>query len=138
AMLTHRNLVANMLQCKEVMGSNLHDGEEVLVAPLPLYHIYAFTFHCMAMMITGNHNVLITNPRDLPSMIKDLKPWKFTGFVGLNTLFVALSNNEEFSKLDFSGLKLTLYGGMALQTSLAEHLAAVKGSGNSDSYIIYD
>jgi len=134
AMLTHRNLVANMLQCKEVMGSNLHDGEEVLVAPLPLYHIYAFTFHCMAMMITGNHNVLITNPRDLPSMIKDLKPWKFTGFVGLNTLFVALSNNEEFRKLDFSGLKLTLSGGMALQKSVAERWEAVTGSGICEGY----
>src|SRR5699024_10398233 len=134
AMLTHRNLVANMLQCKEVMGSNLHDGEEVLVAPLPLYHIYAFTFHCMAMMITGNHNVLITNPRDLPSMIKDLKPWKFTGFVGLNTLFVALSNNEEFRKLDFSGLKLTLSGGMALQKSVAERWEAVTRSGICEGY----
>src|SRR5699024_10634140 len=105
-----------------------------LVAPLPLYHIYAFTFHCMAMMITGNHNVLITNPRDLPSMIKDLKPWKFTGFVGLNTLFVALSNNEEFRKLDFSGLKLTLSGGMALQKSVAERWEAVTGSGICEGY----
>lgn len=134
AMLTHRNLVANMLQCKEVMGSNLEDGEEILVAPLPLYHIYAFTFHCMAMMITGNHNLLITNPRDLPSMIKDLKPWKFTGFVGLNTLFVALSNNEDFRKLDFSGLKLTLSGGMALQKSVAERWESVTGSGICEGY----
>ena len=120
AMLTHRNLVANMLQCKALMGANLNEGCEILIAPLPLYHIYAFTFHCMAMMLTGNHNILITNPRDLPSMLKDLGQWKFTGFVGLNTLFVALCNNETFRKLDFSALKLTLSGGMALQLATAE------------------
>jgi long-chain acyl-CoA synthetase len=64
AMLTHRNLVANMLQCKALMGSNLNEGCEILITPLPLYHIYAFTFHCMAMMLIGNHNILISNPRD--------------------------------------------------------------------------
>ena len=61
-MLTHRNLVANMLQCRALMGANLHEGCEILITPLPLYHIYAFTFHCMAMMLIGNHNVLISNP----------------------------------------------------------------------------
>jgi long-chain acyl-CoA synthetase len=78
------------------MGSNLHEGCEILITPLPLYHIYAFTFHCMAMMLIGNHNVLISNPRDLPAMVKELGKWKFSGFVGLNTLFVALCNNEAF------------------------------------------
>lgn len=82
AMLTHRNIVANMLQCKALMGANLNDGSEVLIAPLPLYHIYAFTFHCMAMMLSGNHNILISNPRDLPAMIKDLGKYRFSGFVG--------------------------------------------------------
>ncbi len=101
AMLTHRNLVANMLQCKALMGSNLNEGCEILITPLPLYHIYAFTFHCMAMMLIGNHNILISNPRDLPAMVKELSKWKFSGFVGLNTLFVALCNNEAFRKLDF-------------------------------------
>ncbi len=96
AMLTHRNLVANMLQCRALMGANLHEGCEILITPLPLYHIYAFTFHCMAMMLIGNHNVLISNPRDLPAMVKELGKWKFSGFVGLNTLFVALCNNEAF------------------------------------------
>ncbi|HLR17003.1 MAG TPA: long-chain fatty acid--CoA ligase [Alcanivoracaceae bacterium] len=134
AMLTHRNIVANMLQAKVVMGSNLDIGAETIIAPLPLYHIYAFTFHCMAMMITGNHNVLITNPRDLPSLIKDIQPWKFSGFVGLNTLFVALCNNEDFRKLDFSGLKITLSGGMALQRSVAERWEAVTGSGICEGY----
>ncbi len=128
AMLTHRNLVANMLQTKAMMASNLSEGSETIVAPLPLYHIYAFTFHCMAMMMTGNNNLLITNPRDLPSMLKDLKNNKFTGFVGLNTLFAALCNNENFRKLDFSNLKMTVSGGMALQIATAERWTQVTGS----------
>ncbi|MFV9657879.1 long-chain-fatty-acid--CoA ligase FadD1 [Pseudomonas sp. NY15366] len=127
AMLTHRNLVANMLQVKELMGANLDEGCEVLIAPLPLYHIYAFTFHCMAMMLIGGHNILLTNPRDLPSVVKDLAKYRFTGFVGLNTLFVALCNNEDFRKLDFSALKLTVSGGMALQLATAERWKEVTG-----------
>ena len=134
AMLTHRNLVANMLQCRALMGSNLHEGCEILITPLPLYHIYAFTFHCMAMMLIGNHNVLISNPRDLPAMVKELGKWKFSGFVGLNTLFVALCNNEAFRALDFSALKITLSGGMALQLSVAERWKAVTGCAICEGY----
>ncbi|MGH8354627.1 MAG: long-chain-fatty-acid--CoA ligase FadD1 [Pseudomonas sp.] len=134
AMLTHRNLIANMLQAKGLMGVNLDEGCEILITPLPLYHIYAFTFHCMAMMLIGNHNILITNPRDLPAMVKELAQWKFTGFVGLNTLFVALCNNEDFRKLDFSALKLTLSGGMALQLAAAERWKAVTGCPICEGY----
>ncbi|QXH50194.1 long-chain-fatty-acid--CoA ligase FadD1 [Pseudomonas fakonensis] len=134
AMLTHRNLVANMLQCRALMGANLHEGCEILITPLPLYHIYAFTFHCMAMMLIGNHNVLISNPRDLPAMVKELGKWKFSGFVGLNTLFVALCNNEAFRSLDFSSLKITLSGGMALQLSVAERWKAVTGCAICEGY----
>ena len=134
AMLTHRNLIANMLQCKALMGSNLNEGCEILITPLPLYHIYAFTFHCMAMMLLGNHNILISNPRDLPAMVKELSKWKFTGFVGLNTLFVALCNSEAFRKLDFSSLKLTLSGGMALQLSVAERWKTVTGCEICEGY----
>jgi long-chain acyl-CoA synthetase len=134
AMLTHRNLIANMLQAKGLMGANLDEGREVVIAPLPLYHIYAFTFHCMAMLMTGNHNVLISNPRDLPGMMKDLAKFKFTGFVGLNTLFVALCNNEEFRALDFSALKLTVSGGMALQLAAAERWKDVTGCPISEGY----
>lgn len=134
AMLTHRNLVANMLQSKALMGSNLHDGEEVLICPLPLYHIYAFTFHCMAMMISGNHNILITNPRDIPAFVKELSKVRFTGFVGLNTLFVALCNNEDFRKLDFSAFKVTLSGGMALQLATAERWEQVTGCKICEGY----
>ncbi len=127
AMLTHRNLVANMLQVKGLMGSEMNEGCEVLIAPLPLYHIYAFTFHCMAMMLIGGHNVLITNPRDLPAMVKALSNYRFTGFVGLNTLFVALCNNEGFRALDFSALRSTFSGGMALQLATAERWKEVTG-----------
>ncbi|MBA1190994.1 long-chain fatty acid--CoA ligase [Pseudomonas entomophila] len=134
AMLTHRNLVANMLQCRALMGANLHEGCEILITPLPLYHIYAFTFHCMAMMLIGNHNVLITNPRDLPAMVKELSKWKFSGFVGLNTLFVALCNNDAFRALDFSSLKITLSGGMALQLSVAERWKSVTGCAICEGY----
>jgi long-chain acyl-CoA synthetase len=134
AMLTHRNLIANMLQVKALMGSEMSEGSEVLIAPLPLYHIYAFTFHCMSMMLIGGHNVLITNPRDLPAMTKDLAKYKFTGFVGLNTLFVALCNNEEFRNLDFSTLKATFSGGMALQLATAERWQQVTGCAICEGY----
>ena len=134
AMLTHRNLIANMLQCQALMADNLGEGCEVLITPLPLYHIYAFTFHCMAMMLMGNHNVLITNPRDLPAMVKELGKWKFSGFVGLNTLFVALCNNKTFRRLDFSGLKLTISGGMALQQASAERWKQITGCAICEGY----
>ncbi|MBF8730648.1 MULTISPECIES: long-chain-fatty-acid--CoA ligase FadD1 [Pseudomonas] len=134
AMLTHRNLVANMLQCRALMGANLQEGCEILITPLPLYHIYAFTFHCMAMMLIGNHNVLISNPRDLSAMVKELGKWKFSGFVGLNTLFVALCNNDAFRALDFSALKITLSGGMALQLSVAERWKTVTGCAICEGY----
>ncbi len=134
AMLTHRNLIANMLQVKALMGAEMSEGVEVLIAPLPLYHIYAFTFHCMAMMLMGGHNVLITNPRDLPAMTRDLANYKFTGFVGLNTLFVALCGNEDFRKLDFSSLKATFSGGMALQLATAERWAQVTGCPISEGF----
>ncbi len=127
AMLTHRNLIANMLQCRALVGSATSEGCEILVAPLPLYHVYAFTLHCMAMMLTGNHNLLISDPRDLPAMVRELSKWRFTGFVGLNTLFAALCHDEAFRRLDFSALKLTLSGGMALQRSVAECWKSVTG-----------
>ncbi|MFP3849898.1 long-chain-fatty-acid--CoA ligase FadD1 [Pseudomonas sp. W5-01] len=134
AMLTHRNLIANMLQCRALMAANLNEATEILITPLPLYHIYAFTFHCMAMMLSGNHNVLISNPRDLSAMVKELSKWKFSGFVGLNTLFVALCNNADFRHLDFSSLKLTLSGGMALQTAAAERWKEVTGCSICEGY----
>ncbi|WP_406819540.1 long-chain-fatty-acid--CoA ligase FadD2 [Pseudomonas sp. KnCO4] len=134
AMLTHGNLVANMLQvlaCLSQHGPDgqklIKEGQEVMIAPLPLYHIYAFTANCMCMMVTGNHNVLITNPRDIPGFIKELGKWRFTGLLGLNTLFVALMNHPGFSQLDFSALKVTNSGGTALVKATAERWESLTG-----------
>ncbi|KIY39428.1 long-chain-fatty-acid--CoA ligase FadD2 [Pseudomonas asiatica] len=134
AMLTHGNLVANMLQvlaCFSQHGPDgqklLKDGQEVMIAPLPLYHIYAFTANCMCMMVTGNHNVLITNPRDIPGFIKELGKWRFSALLGLNTLFVALMDHPGFRQLDFSALKVTNSGGTALVKATAERWEALTG-----------
>ena len=134
AMLTHKNLIANMLQCKVMMPSSMIEGGEVIICPLPLYHIYAFTFHCMSVMLLGGQNILITNPRDIPATVKEMSNFRFSAFVGLNTLFAALCNNEQFRQLDFSGMKLTLSGGMALQQATAERWKKVTGCEISEGY----
>ncbi|UYG06358.1 AMP-binding protein [Halomonas sp. M4R1S46] len=133
-MLTHRNLVANMLQARQAIGKGLTDGEETIVAPLPVYHIYTFTVNCLFMMETGNHTVLITNPRDLDGFVKELKSLRFTGFVGLNTLFNALCNREDFRRLDFSSLHLTISGGMALTRAVAQRWEQVTGCPVAEGY----
>ncbi len=133
-MLTHRNLVANMLQAGQAIGPGLNNGEEVIIAPLPVYHIYTFTVNCLFLMETGNHSILITNPRDLPNFVKELKGLKFTGFIGLNTLFNALCNREDFRALDFSKLHLTISGGMALTRSAAERWKEVTGCEIAEGY----
>ncbi|WJN48954.1 long-chain-fatty-acid--CoA ligase FadD2 [Pseudomonas asiatica] len=134
AMLTHGNLVTNMLQvlaCFSQHGPDgqklIKDGQEVMIAPLPLYHIYAFTANCMCMMVTGNHNVLITNPRDISGFIKELGKWRFSALLGLNTLFVALMDHPGFRQLDFSALKVTNSGGTALVKATAERWEALTG-----------
>lgn len=126
AMLTHRNLVSNMLQMDFVL-TDLKLGEEIVITPLPMYHIFSFTVNCLAMMARGAHNVLITNPRDIPAFVKELSNWRFTALTGLNTLFVALMNSAEFKQLDFSGLKITVAGGMALQAAVAEQWEKMTG-----------
>lgn len=138
AMLTNRNIVANMTQAHPffMMGLNPNNDDEsrLVVAPLPLYHIYAFTVNCMVLMETGNHNLLIPNPRDLPGFIKELGKVKFDAFLGLNTLFVGLCNNEDFRKLDFSSLKLTISGGMALTQAAADRWKDITGCEVSEGY----
>lgn len=141
AMLTHGNLVANMQQvraCMSQTGEDGHplikEGQEVMIAPLPLYHIYAFTANCMCMMVSGNHNVLITNPRDIGGFIKELKKWRFTGLLGLNTLFVALMDHPDFKSLDFSHLKLTNSGGTALIKATAERWEQITGCAIGEGY----
>lgn len=134
AMLTHRNLIANMLQCRALFNLILVEGKETIVAPLPLYHIYAFTVHCMVVLDTGNHSILIPNPRDIPGFIKVLQKSEFSGFVGLNTLFVALCNMEDFRAINFSKLKLTISGGMALTSAAADQWKAVTGCEISEGF----
>ncbi|MEX5610027.1 long-chain-fatty-acid--CoA ligase FadD2 [Pseudomonas protegens] len=141
AMLTHGNLVANMQQARACLGQHGPDGhtqwregQEVMIAPLPLYHIYAFTANCMCMMVTGNHNVLITNPRDIGGFIKELKKWRFSALLGLNTLFVALMDHPDFKNLDFSNLKLTNSGGTALVKATAERWQKLTGCRITEGY----
>ncbi|MDH4567990.1 long-chain-fatty-acid--CoA ligase [Pseudomonas sp. BN414] len=141
AMLTHGNLVANMQQvdaCLSQLGPDgaplMKQGQEIMIAPLPLYHIYAFTANCMCMMVNGNHNILITNPRDIGGFIKELKKWRFSALLGLNTLFVALMDHPEFKHLDFSNLKVTNSGGTALVKATAERWQALTGCSVVEGY----
>jgi len=134
AMLSHRNLLANTLQGGVLFAMKLDEGQETVIAPLPLYHIYAFIVHCMMLLEKGNHSVLIPNPRDIPGFIKTLQKTQFTGFAGLNTLFVALSNQPEFRALDFSNLKITISGGMALTKNAAEEWKKITGCEVTEGY----
>lgn len=120
AILTHRNMVANVMQAKAVYRPVLTDGRETVVTALPLYHIFALTVNCMLFLEVGGRNLLITNPRDIPGFIKELQKYKFTALTGVNTLFNALVNNEDFQELNFSDLKLTIGGGMAVQKAVAD------------------
>lgn len=134
AMLTNSNLVANMEQVREALGDSMKEGEEFYVAPLPLYHIYAFTIHCMCLFSTGNHSLLIPNPRDIPAFVKTLKGLRFTGFAGLNTLFNGLMRCPEFAELDFSKLHTTCSGGMALTRATAKRWEEMTGCVVTEGY----
>jgi len=120
AILTHRNMVANMLQCAAWVKSVVRAGEDVVLCALPLYHIFSLTVCCMTFLVLGAECLLITNPRDMPSFIKTLKKVPVSIFVGLNTLFNGLLRHRDFKNADFSRLKLTVAGGMAVQASVAE------------------
>jgi long-chain acyl-CoA synthetase len=133
AQLSHQNLVANMMQIRQVVMHDLNGDREVIIAPLPLYHIYAFMLS-LVMTDMGHETVLIPNPRDIPGFVKELAKHNFTSFAGLNTLFVALCNNDEFKKLDFSHLKTTISGGMALTHSAADIWKGVTGCTIQEGY----
>ena len=133
AQLLHQNLVANMMQVRELIVDILDTDTEVMIAPLPLYHIYAFTVS-LVMTDMGHEMVLIPNPRDIPGFVKELSRHKFTSFAGLNTLFVALCNNKGFNELDFSHLKHTISGGMALTEAAASKWQGVTGCQIQDAY----
>ena len=127
AMLTHRNMVANMQQAAAWVGTNVKLGEEIIVTALPLYHIFALTANGLVFMKFGGLNYLITNPRDMPGFVKELKATRFTAITGVNTLFNGLLNTPGFDEIDFSKLHLTLGGGM-FQTAAQprQHAEAVE------------
>lgn len=134
AELTHGNIVANMQQISAWMKPKLVESQEIVITALPLYHIFALTVNCLAMLKIGAHNVLITNPRDMKAFIGDLAKKRFTLITGVNTLFNGLLNQEAFGKLDFSGLKIAVGGGMAVQKATAEKWKEVTGVPLAEGY----
>lgn len=133
AMLTHANLVSNILQSYERINAVGHGWQDAVIAPLPLYHIYAFTLS-QVVMLAGGHSVLIPNPRDIPNLIKEMEHWPPTTFLGLNTLFVALCKHPAFAELDFEPLQMTVSGGMALTHAAADEWQAVTGCQIMEGY----
>lgn len=134
AMLTHRNMQANLEQTKAAYGSLLQEGHELVVTALPLYHIFALTVNCLLFVERGGRNLLITNPRDIPGMVKELAKYPFTALTGVNTLYNALMNNEDFRELDFSTLRLSVGGGMAVQKAVADKWEKLTGKHLLEGY----
>ena len=135
AMLTHRNIIANLQQAHAWLSPVLKpDGSELIITALPLYHIFALTANCLTFLKIGATNVLITNPRDIPGFVKELGQYRFTCFTGVNTLFNALLNHADFAQLDFSALRVSLGGGMAVQKAVAEKWKQVTGKPLIEAY----
>ncbi|MCJ8296685.1 MAG: AMP-binding protein, partial [Colwellia sp.] len=134
AMLTHRNMVANLQQAKAAISPLLEEGNELVVTALPLYHIFALTANCLTFFTLGGTNLLITNPRDMPNFVKELSKYPFTAITGVNTLFNGLLNTPGFSDINFSTLKMSLGGGMAVQRPVAERWQQVTGSRLLEGY----
>ena len=134
AMLTHRNLVANMQQAAAWVGGNIRMGQEIIITALPLYHIFALTANCLVFIKFGARNHLVTNPRDMPGFVKELKSVPFTAFTGVNTLFNGLLHTPGFDQVDFSHLHLTLGGGMAVQRAVADKWKQVTGCTLAEAY----
>ena len=134
AILLHRNIVANLLQARAWIRPFLGDKREVIITPLPLYHIFSLTANCLTFMTLGGENILIPNPRDIPGFVKEMARYRFTAFTGVNTLFNALVNNAEFTKLDFGPLRMTMGGGMAVQEAVAVKWKKVTGCTLVEAY----
>ena len=134
AMLTHGNMVANVLQAEAWLEPVTRVGDEVIITALPLYHIFALTANCLTYMKLGGKNVLITNPRDYPAFVKELRRTRFTGITGVNTLYNAMLHAEGFSDVDFSSLRVGLGGGMAVQKSVADRWKEVTGTPLIEAY----
>ena len=134
AMLTHKNILSNVFQVKEWLGSQLKYGEDIAICALPLYHIFALTCNSLTFFNFGANNILITNPRDIKSFVKELKKHKFTFISGVNTLFNKLLLDDQFIKCNFSKLRISLAGGMLVQKSVAEKWQQVTGNVLSVGY----
>ena len=127
AMLTHANLVANIHQVNTWFAARCVPGQEIMITPLPLYHVYALMCNCLCYIDTGGHNILITDPRNLKGLIAELRRWKFTAITGVNTLYQALSQHPDIATVDFSTLKLASAGGMAVLAATAKHWVEITG-----------
>ena len=134
AMLTHGNMIANMEQASAWIRDKIEEGKDTIITALPLYHIFSLTANCLTFMKVGALNYLITNPRDMPGFVKELKNVSFTAITGVNTLFNGLLNTPGFDEVDFSNLKLTLGGGMAVQQPVAERWYKATGSPLLEAY----
>lgn len=134
AMLSHHNLTANVAQITSMAASSFRECEEIYVSPLPLYHIYAFNLNCLSLVSRGGLSLLIPNPRDIGALVAAIRDYPFTGFVGINTLFNALGQSPEFRALDFSSLRSTSAGGMALTTSTAQRWESLTGIEIGEGY----
>lgn len=134
AILTNRNMVANMQQASEWISQDVEERKEIIITALPLYHIFSLTANCLTFMKVGAMNYLITNPRDMPGFVKELSSVNFSVITGVNTLFNGLLNTPGFKDLDFSNLKWTLGGGMAVQEAVAERWRRVTGSPLLEAY----
>lgn len=134
AILTHGNLVANLLQAREWTKLILEEGRETVITALPLYHVFSLTTNCLLGMKIGGVNILITNPRDLPGLVKELKKAQFTVLVGVNTLFNSLLKTPGFADIDFTKLKIAIGGGAAVHRAVAERWLAVTGHHLTEGY----
>jgi long-chain acyl-CoA synthetase len=134
AMLSHRNLASNALQVTAALDGLLPSPGAVMVAPLPLYHIYAFTMNFLVSLASGHRTLLIPNPRDIPAFVRALKPFRIEGFAGINTLYKALCGNADFCALDFSGLRISSSGGMALEPAVARRWEEITGCAVLEGY----
>jgi long-chain acyl-CoA synthetase len=134
AVLTHKNIIANMLQIYGWMKPQLKEGEEIVITALPMYHIFSLTVNALAFMHFGGHNILITNPRDIPQFIKTLQKTPFTLMTGVNTLFQALMNHPDFLKINFKTLKLSVAGAMPMQRAVSERWHKMTGTVIAEGY----
>ena len=127
AILSHRNILANAIQVREWLGTKLKFGEDLAICALPLYHIFALTCNSVVYFYFGANNILITNPRDIPGFVKELKKHKFTFISGVNTLFNKLLEEPNFKECDFSKLNITIAGGMPVKKTVGDRWQETTG-----------